>query len=76
MGADVVARVRRDDPVAYLRTVAMLVRGLPNADVVEPPLTHLSMDELRDEYVAAFCDLFPDLRIVRRPALIEKQKDR
>ena len=54
----------------------MLVRGLPNADVVEPPLTHLSMDELRDEYVAAFCDLFPDLRIVRRPALIEKQKDR
>jgi hypothetical protein len=54
----------------------MLVRALPNADVVEPPFTNLSMDELRDEYFASFCDLFPEFRIVHRPTLIEKQKDR
>jgi hypothetical protein len=30
-GADVIESVRQDDPVAYLRTVAMLVRAVPNA---------------------------------------------
>jgi hypothetical protein len=31
---------------------------------------------MRAEYVAAFCGLFPDLQIIRRPALIEKPKER
>ena len=69
-----IERVRRDDPVAYLRTVAILVRHVPDGELPNHPYADLSMDELRDEYFASFCDLFPEFRIVRRPTLIERPR--
>jgi hypothetical protein len=70
-GAAVIERVRRD-PVAYLRTVAMLIRDVPSADLVERPSADLSDDELKAEMLARFSKVFPELRVVRRPALLEK----
>jgi hypothetical protein len=75
-GADVIERVRQDDPVAYLRTVAILVRPVPDSELPKNPYAHLSDDELKAEMLAGFSKVFPELRIVRRPALIEKPKDR
>jgi hypothetical protein len=72
----VIERVRRDDPVAYMRTVAILVRGVPNADLVEQSLAHLSDDELKAEMLAGFCKVFPELRVVRRPATCKKTAKR
>jgi hypothetical protein len=44
-------RVRRDDPVAYLRTVAMLVRPVQPAEVEEDPIRNLSNEELRAKMI-------------------------
>jgi hypothetical protein len=64
-GAAVIESVRRDDPVAYLRTVA----------VERNPYRDLSDEELLADLRASFSDLFPELQIVRRPLLIEKSKN-
>jgi hypothetical protein len=50
----VIERVRQDDPVAYLRTVAILVRGVPNTEPYQGPFSHLSDEELRAEMIAIF----------------------
>jgi hypothetical protein len=54
----------------------MSVRGVPDAELPKDPYAHLSDEEFRAEMIASFCDAFPELRIVRRPALIEKSKRR
>jgi hypothetical protein len=53
-----------------------LVRGVPNAEFYQGPFAHLSDDQLMAEMLAGFSKAFPELRIVRRPPLIEKAKDR
>jgi hypothetical protein len=46
-GVKVIERVRRSDPVAYLRTVALMVRPVHHAGVEDNSFRDLSDDELR-----------------------------
>jgi hypothetical protein len=50
-------------------------RHLPDSELLENPYADFSDEEVRAEMIARFSDAFPELRIVRRPALIEKSKD-
>jgi hypothetical protein len=68
-GAKVIERVRRSDPVAYLRTVALMVRPVHHADVEDNSFHDLSDDELRKILLEGLEACFPDLQVVKRPLI-------
>ena len=76
-GRSVIERVRRDDPSAYLRVMASVVRpaGEPEA---EDPFGSMTFEELKAELLAAFTHVFPELRVVaaQGQALIARTRDR
>ena len=76
-GKDVIERVRRDDPSAYLRVMASVVRAASEPEV-EEPFAEMTVEELKAELLAGFASLFPELRVVQaqRQALIARNRDR
>ena len=61
-GRSVIERVRCDDPSAYLRVMASVVR--PAQPEAEDPLADMTFEELKTELLAGFASLFPELRVV------------
>jgi hypothetical protein len=70
-GRSVIERVRRDDPSAYLRVMASVVRAASEPEV-EEPFAEMTVEDLKAELLAGFASLFPELRVVQaqRQALI------
>ncbi len=62
-GKEVIERVRRDDPSAYLRVMASVVRPASEPDV-DDPFAHMTYEELRSDLLAGFTRLFPELRVI------------
>ncbi len=60
---DVIERVRRDDPSAYLRVMASVVRAASEPEL-EDPLAQMTVEELKAELLAGLVSLFPELRVV------------
>jgi hypothetical protein len=73
-GSKVIEMVRRTDPAAYLRTVALMVRPVHHAGVEDDPFRDLSTDELRKILIDDLHACCPDLRVVPRP-LINQPKN-
>ena len=73
-GAKVIERVRRSDPVAYLRTVALMVRPVHHAGVEDNSFRDLSDDELRKIVVEGLEVCCPDLQVVKRPLIDQPRK--
>jgi len=59
----VIERVRGDDPSAYLRVMASLVRPASEPEA-EDPLANMTIEELKAELLAGLAGLFPELRVV------------
>ncbi len=62
-GRSVIERVRRDDPSAYLRVVASVVRPASEPEV-DDPFANMTFEELRAGVLAGFTSLFPELRVI------------
>jgi hypothetical protein len=73
-GQKVIERVRRDDPAAYLRVVATLVRPVQPAEVEKDPFRAMTREELRAFILSEFPKVFPDLPIVPLPKLVNQPK--
>jgi hypothetical protein len=65
-GAGTMEIVRRDHPVAYLRTVASLLRPAPDPGLITDKYAEMTDAELLDELVATIESLSPDIRISRK----------
>jgi hypothetical protein len=66
-------RVRRNDPVAYLRTVALLDRPAQHVEIEDDDVRHIRDDELRQIMIDGLHEFYPDLQVVQRQ-LINQQK--
>jgi Domain of unknown function (DUF4167) len=75
-GRSVIERVRRDDPSAYLRVIASVVRPASEPED-EDPLADMTFEELKTELLAGLVSLFPELRAVpaQGQALIARTRD-
>jgi hypothetical protein len=73
-GPKVIERVRRDDPAAYLRVVATLVRPVQDAEAERDEFRDLSREELLDIIIREFPRWCPDFQIVPRPKLVNQPK--
>jgi hypothetical protein len=75
-GKDVIERVRRDDPSAYLRVMASVVRAASEPEA-EEPLANMTFEELKAELLTGLISLFPELRVVaaQPQALIAGTRD-
>ncbi len=58
-----IERVRRDDPSAYLRAIASVVRPASEPELDDPFAT-MTYEELRAELLAGFASAFPELRVI------------
>jgi hypothetical protein len=76
-GRSVIERVRRDDPSAYLRVLASVVRPASEPEA-EDPLADMTFEEMKTELLAGLAGLFPELRVVdtQPQALIARTRDR
>ena len=76
-GRSVIERVRRDDPSAYLRVMASVVRPASEPEA-EDPFAQMTVEELKAELLAGLASLFPELRVVavQGQALIARTRDR
>ena len=76
-GRSVIERVRRDDPSAYLRVMASVVRPTSEPEA-EDPIAQMTVEELKAELLAGLVSLFPELRVVaaQGQALIARTRDR
>ena len=73
-GQKVIEQVRRDDPAAYLRLIAMLVRPVQQTEAEKDTFRGMSREELRDYVLSEFPQVFPDLQIIPRPKLVNQPK--
>jgi hypothetical protein len=73
-GARVIENVRRNDPSAYLRIVALMVRPVHHVEVEQDPMRDLSDEELVEIVIDGLTAINPELQIVRRPALKDQPK--
>ncbi len=55
--------MRRDDPSAYLRAIASVVRPASEPEA-EDQFANMTFEELRAELLAGFTSIFPELRVV------------
>jgi len=62
-GAGAIEIVRRDHPVAYLRTVATLLRPAPDPGLMTDRYAEMTDTELLDQLVATIKSVSPDIRI-------------
>jgi hypothetical protein len=73
-GVEVIETVRRNDPVAYLRTVTLLVRPVQRAEIENDEFRDLSDGELRKIVVEGLELCCPDLQVVQRPLIDQPKK--
>jgi hypothetical protein len=60
--------------MAYLRTVALMVRPVHHAGVEDDSFRDLTDDELRKILLEGLEACFPDLQVVKRPLIDQPKK--